>query len=165
MKQNPTFWGTCALSLLLLTGCGGEKSENADKKEKTEQKAEKDAPKVSEEPPKEEKKSLADQIAGEWELVKTFDPSGAETKATGSLSFTASDFTDINKYSSDAEARTIKGTWRLNPEAKNEDGALDCIAMKTADEGEVNWNLMSVSKDELVLVFTTMPEKRVYKRK
>lgn len=161
------FYGACALTITLLTSCGGEKAENkTDKKEEpktesTEKKPEAEQKQKAEAPAK---KDLASQLIGEWEIVKSFDPGGAEDGIKGTLTFTKTGFTRIDKSPLQPEANTAKGTWTLDPKLKNEDSAIDCVVFNNADQGDL-WNLMSVTDKELVLVFRTMPQKYIYKKK
>ena len=158
------FYGACALAIVLLTSCGGEKAENkTDKKEEPKTEATDKKPETSEKPEEKpeasEKKDLASQLIGEWEIVKSLDPSGAEDGMKGTLTLTKTGFTRVEA------GQTTKGTWKLDAKRKNEDGAIDCIVFKSGNEGENGWNVMSVTDKELVLVFTTMPQKYIYKKK
>ncbi|TAE17963.1 MAG: hypothetical protein EAZ95_05555 [Bacteroidetes bacterium] len=154
------FYGACALAVALLTSCGGEKAENkTDKKEEPKTEATDKKPEPEQKPEAPVEKDLASQLIGEWVITKSFDPSGAEDGGKGSLTLTKTGFTRMEGE------RAIKGTWKLDSKLKNEESAVDCLVLNGEGEGETSWNVMSITDKELVLIFTTMPQKHIYKRK
>ncbi len=160
------FYGACALAIALLTSCGGEKAENkTDKKEEAKTEAPEKKPEAEEKPEATEKKDLASQLVGTWEIVKSFDPGGTEDGTKGTLILTKTGFTETLKGATIPGGSTKKGTWTLDAKLKNEENALDCLVFNNANEGQMGWNVMSVTDKELVLVFTTMPQKYIYKKK
>ncbi|MFN0203962.1 MAG: hypothetical protein ACKVTZ_20755 [Bacteroidia bacterium] len=160
------FYGACALAVALLTSCGGEKAENkTEKKEEAKTEASEKKTEAEDKPEAPKTTDLSSQLIGEWELKEAFDPGGEKMKnVKASLTFTKAGYTQFLQFP-DQPAQNIKGTWTFDAQRKNEDAAIDCLLFNSTEEGEMGWNLMSVTDTELVLVFTTMPEKRVYKRK
>jgi hypothetical protein len=161
------FYGACALAVALLTSCGGEKAENkTDKKEEPKTEATDKKPEPEQKPEAPAEKDLASQLIGEWEIVKSFDPSGAEDGTKGTLTFTKTDFTRTIKAPS--ASPSIKGTWTLDPTKKDPEAkdAVNCIVFKNAEMGEMFEFVLPIENDMLTLLVTTpMPSKVIYKRK
>lgn len=158
-----------ALSVVLLTSCGGEKAENkTEKKEEAKTETSEKKPEAEEKPKAEEKKDLASQLIGTWELVKYINPAGEEEKGyKTTLTFTKTGFTRIDKQPGSAEPSTSKGTWKLDASKKDaeEKEAIDCIVFKN-DAYDATENVLPIKDDMLTLtVQRPMPSKSIYKRK
>jgi hypothetical protein len=165
------FCGVCALSIALLTSCGGEKAENkTEKKEEAKNEAPEKRSEAPEKSESSEKKDLASQLIGKWELVQSFDPSGTEDGTRGTLTFTKTEFTRTTKSKDAPEEQTITGTWRLDASKKDaeEKEAIDCILFKSETFGgnESPENVLPIKDNTLTLtVQHPMPSKTVYKKK
>ncbi len=166
------FYGACALTIALLTSCGGEKAENkTDKKEEAKTEAPEKKPEAEQKPEAPAEKDLASQLIGKWEMVKYINPGGEEEKGFKiTLILTKTGFTRITQSPGEAESYTNKGTWTLDASKKDaeETGAIDCIIFKDElEHGSVMpENVMPIKDDMLTLtVHHPMPATHIYKRK
>jgi hypothetical protein len=168
------YWA-CALACTLLVSCGGEKpAQEAEKKAEAKTEAKTETPEKKEEKeekedePKEKKQDKGDyasKLVGKWELVEAFGLGGEKMKNVKStITLGKTSYSEVKQHP-DQPLQNLKGTWKLDPTRKNEEGALDAIIFNCIGEGEYPWNLMSVTDTELVLVFFVVPEKYIYKRK